>query len=189
MPGIVLLALVGAWLAAQGTVGRLGARVLSWREIRPGEVPAIEPTGAPSGPAGDVAPVPGSAPTGLGWPLHGPVTGRFGEQRATHVHEGIDIAVPTGTPIGAAGAGTVTRAGWNNGYGNYISIDHGDGLTTAYGHLFAIAAGTRVGATVTRGQEIGQVGSTGDSTGPHLHFEVRRNGQAIDPAATIGGAP
>jgi len=95
------------------------------------------------------------------------------------MHEGIDIAVGYGTPIGAASAGTVIYCGWMGGYGNLVVIDHGGGLATAYGHQSSIATGC--GQPVSRGQIIGYVGSTGHSTGPHLHFEVRVNGAPVDP--------
>ena len=95
------------------------------------------------------------------------------------MHEGIDIAAATGTPIRAAAAGTVIYAGWLGGYGNLTVIDHGGGVATAYGHQSSLAAGS--GAFVAQGQVIGYVGSTGHSTGPHLHFEVRVNGVPQDP--------
>jgi murein DD-endopeptidase MepM/ murein hydrolase activator NlpD len=95
------------------------------------------------------------------------------------MHEGIDLGAGYGTPIAAAAAGTVIYAGWLGGYGNLTVVDHGGGLATAYGHQSSIAAG--VGEQVAQGQTIGYVGSTGHSTGPHLHFEVRVNGQAVDP--------
>jgi murein DD-endopeptidase MepM/ murein hydrolase activator NlpD len=116
-------------------------------------------------------------------PVQGPVTSPFG-QRWGVLHAGIDIAAGIGTPIIAAGSGTVTRAGWNNGFGNYVSIDHGGGYSTAYGHLNSISV--RSGQSVSSGQTIGTVGSTGDSTGPHLHFEVRVNGIPKDPLEYIG---
>jgi murein DD-endopeptidase MepM/ murein hydrolase activator NlpD len=115
---------------------------------------------------------------GLVWPVLGPVTSPFG-WRWGRLHEGIDIGVPAGTPIRAAAAGTVIYAGWLGGYGNLVVIDHGGGLATAYGHQSSIAAGS--GAYVSQGQVIGYVGSTGHSTGPHLHFEVRVNGVPVDP--------
>lgn len=115
---------------------------------------------------------------GLIWPVLGPVTSPFG-WRWGRMHEGIDVAAPTGTPLLAAAAGTVIHAGWLGGYGNLVVIDHGGGLATAYAHQSAIAAGN--GASVAQGQVIGYVGSTGNSTGPHLHFEVRVNGVPQDP--------
>jgi murein DD-endopeptidase MepM/ murein hydrolase activator NlpD len=95
------------------------------------------------------------------------------------MHEGIDIAAGLGTPIRAAAAGTVIHAGWLGGYGNLVVLDHGDGLATAYAHASAILVG--VGQSVAQGQTLSLVGSTGNSTGPHLHFEVRVNGSAVDP--------
>jgi murein DD-endopeptidase MepM/ murein hydrolase activator NlpD len=115
---------------------------------------------------------------GLVWPVNGPVTSGFG-MRWGRMHEGIDIAASTGTPIRAAASGRIIYCGWMGGYGNLVAIDHGNGLSTAYGHQSAIAVGC--GQIVAQGQTIGYVGSTGHSTGPHLHFEVRVNGQAVDP--------
>jgi murein DD-endopeptidase MepM/ murein hydrolase activator NlpD len=114
----------------------------------------------------------------LGWPVSAPITSPFG-WRWGRMHEGIDLGAAYGAPIAAAGAGTVIYAGWLGGYGNLTVIDHGGGLATAYGHQSQIAV--TVGQQVARGQTIGYVGSTGHSTGPHLHFEVRVNGQAVDP--------
>ncbi|MBA3735950.1 MAG: peptidoglycan DD-metalloendopeptidase family protein [Actinobacteria bacterium] len=116
--------------------------------------------------------------SGLIWPVSGPVTSPYG-YRWGRLHAGIDIGVPNGTPIHAAAAGTVVLASWNGGYGNYTCIDHGGGLATCYAHQSAFA--TSVGATVSQGQVIGYVGNTGHSFGAHLHFEVRINGNPVDP--------
>jgi murein DD-endopeptidase MepM/ murein hydrolase activator NlpD len=123
---------------------------------------------------------PMSAPSaaGLIWPLDGLLTSGFG-YRWGRMHEGIDIAVPEGTPIRAAKGGTVIMASYNGGYGNYTCIDHGGGLSTCYAHQSAFAASA--GQSVDQGQIIGYSGNTGSSTGPHLHFEVRINGAAQDP--------
>ena len=95
------------------------------------------------------------------------------------MHEGIDIAVGQGTPVHAAAGGTVIYAGWMEGYGNLVVIDHGNGLSTAYGHNSSLASS--VGQSVAAGQVIAYSGSTGHSTGPHVHFEVRVNGAPVDP--------
>ena len=115
---------------------------------------------------------------GLIWPVQGPVTSPFG-WRWGRMHEGIDIGVPYGTPIHAAASGRVIYAGWMDGYGNLVAIDHGRGLSTAYGHQSRIAVSN--GQTVSQGQVIGYVGCTGHCFGPHLHFEVRINGTPVDP--------
>ena len=116
--------------------------------------------------------------SGLIWPVNGPVVSGFG-MRWGRMHEGIDIGVGYGTPIHAAASGTVVYSGWMDGYGNFVIIDHGGGMATAYGHQSAIAVGN--GQSVSQGQVIGYVGCTGHCFGPHLHFEVRINGSAVDP--------
>lgn len=121
--------------------------------------------------------------SGLVWPVSGPVTSGFG-WRWGRMHSGIDIAVPTGTPVVAAAGGQVISAGWMGGYGNLVVIDHGGGLATAYAHNSSVAVGG--GQSVTQGQTIAYAGSTGNSTGPHLHFEVRVNGSAVDPLGYLG---
>jgi murein DD-endopeptidase MepM/ murein hydrolase activator NlpD len=112
------------------------------------------------------------------WPVNGTFTSPFG-MRWGRLHAGIDIAAPEGTPIRAADSGSVVLAGWTGGYGNYTCISHGGSLSTCYGHQSRL--GTSVGASVSRGQVIGYVGNTGHSFGAHLHFEVRVNGQPVDP--------
>jgi murein DD-endopeptidase MepM/ murein hydrolase activator NlpD len=121
-----------------------------------------------------------STPSAAGfiWPVSGPVVSPFG-MRWGRMHEGIDIAAAYGTPIQAAASGRVVYAGWMDGYGNLVAIDHGGGLSTAYAHQSSIASG--VGQTVSQGQTIGYVGCTGHCFGPHLHFEVRVNGTPVDP--------
>jgi murein DD-endopeptidase MepM/ murein hydrolase activator NlpD len=132
-------------------------------------------TGGVALPAG---PVPPASAAGLIWPVDGILTSGFG-MRWGRMHEGIDISVPEGTPIRAAASGTVILAAYSGGYGNYTCIDHGGGLSTCYGHQsgYAVSAGEGV----VQGETIGYSGNTGSSTGPHLHFEVRVNGVAVDP--------
>jgi murein DD-endopeptidase MepM/ murein hydrolase activator NlpD len=99
------------------------------------------------------------------------------------MHEGVDFAVPPGTPIYAAAHGVVSGARPNGGYGNWIRIDHADGVATAYGHLSRFARGIKPGVSVVRGELVGFSGNTGRSTGPHLHFEVLTDGKPVDPLA------
>jgi murein DD-endopeptidase MepM/ murein hydrolase activator NlpD len=117
-------------------------------------------------------------------PARGVLTSGFGYRwhpifRIRRMHTGIDIAAPRGTPVMAAASGGVLYTGWFGGYGKIVVLDHGGGVSTLYGHLSAILVPK--GRRVTRGQVIGRVGSTGYSTGPHVHFEVRINGRPVDP--------
>lgn len=125
-------------------------------------------------------PVPGRLTSGFGERFH-PILGfvRF--------HDGVDLAAASGTPIVAAADGKVLSAGWAGGYGRAVVIAHADGLETKYGHMSRISA--YAGESVSRGEVIGFVGSSGLSTGPHLHFEVLRNGQPVNPMSVraIGG--
>jgi murein DD-endopeptidase MepM/ murein hydrolase activator NlpD len=133
---------------------------------------------ATSGPrVADPGPVGKVSGAGLIWPVRGPVTSGFG-MRWGRMHEGIDISAATGTPIRAAKAGTVTFAGTMGGYGNAVIISHGGGLSTLYAHQSRLAVS---GGSVSQGEVIGYVGSTGHSTGPHLHFETRVNGTPQNP--------
>jgi murein DD-endopeptidase MepM/ murein hydrolase activator NlpD len=127
-----------------------------------------------------VAPTSGAAVSSAGmiWPVSGPVTSGFG-WRWGRMHEGVDIAGGSGTPIAASATGTVIVAGPTGGYGNLVVVDHGGGLSTAYAHLSSIAVS--VGQPVGQGSVVGGMGTTGHSTGVHLHFEVRVNGAAVDP--------
>jgi murein DD-endopeptidase MepM/ murein hydrolase activator NlpD len=115
---------------------------------------------------------------GLIWPVNGPITSPFG-WRWGRMHQGIDIGVGYGTPIHAAASGTVIYCGWEEGYGNLTVLDHGGNLATAYGHQSSIAVAC--GQQVAQGDVIGYVGCTGHCTGPHLHFEVRVDGNPVDP--------
>jgi murein DD-endopeptidase MepM/ murein hydrolase activator NlpD len=150
--------------------------------------PPAPATGPKPGPPS--APAPGPRPastTGNGrfiWPVNGSVGSGFGPRihpisGGSRMHSGVDIGASSGTPIKAADEGVVVMAGPNGGYGNWTLIDHGGGLATGYGHQSSI--GVSRGQRVSRGEVIGRVGSTGASTGPHLHWEVRVNGNPVDP--------
>ena len=115
--------------------------------------------------------------SGFIWPVNGPVVSGYG-MRWGRMHMGIDIAAGYGTPIVASASGTVISAGYMGGYGNLVIVDHGGGLSTAYAHMSSIGVG---GGGVSQGQVLGYVGCTGHCFGPHLHFEVRVNGSAVDP--------
>jgi len=125
----------------------------------------------------------GVSAAGLIWPVDGVVVSGYG-MRWGRLHEGIDITAASGTPIRAAAAGTVIHSGWLGGYGLLVVIDHGNGLATAYAHNSSNLVS--VGARVEQGQTIALVGSTGNSSGPHVHFEVRVNGVAVDPLLYLG---
>ncbi len=126
----------------------------------------------------------GTTTIGFSWPAAGKLTSRFG-RRWGRMHKGIDIAGPVGTPINAAADGTVISAGWNSGgYGNLVELKHSDGTTTRYGHNSRISVS--VGQTVRQGQQLAEMGSTGHSTGSHVHFEIRpTGGSAVNPIAYL----
>ena len=118
------------------------------------------------------------------WPAAGYVSSPYGLRfNGTEFHQGIDIAADMGAPIVATADGVVTAAGWNGGYGNMVDVDHGGGIVTRYGHASAVAV--TVGQQVRRGEVIAYVGSTGRSTGPHVHYEVRVDGQPVNPAGYL----
>lgn len=124
------------------------------------------------------------------WPVDGTLTSPYGIRRSgpgLALHRGVDISVPTGTPVRAMAPGRVAFAGTMRGYGKVIIIDHGRGLRTVYAHLsdLHVATGDEVGGRPV----IGLSGSTGRSSGPHLHFEVQRRGGAEDPVPLLGGTP
>lgn len=119
------------------------------------------------------------------WPINGKLTDGFGERdnpfggTSSEFHEGQDIAAPKGTPIAVTADGTVIFAGWMRGYGQVVAVSHGDNIATRYGHLSEIEVS--VGQTLRRGEQLGCVGSTGRSTGSHLHYEVRVDDRPVNP--------
>lgn len=130
-----------------------------------------------------------SCPAALSVALTPPVAGAelisgFGERDGAF-HEGLDLAAPEGTPVCAALPGTVAEAGWSDSYGYTVLLDHGNGIQTRYAHCSALEVSA--GQEAARGQEIARVGSTGDSSGPHLHFELSLGGAACDPLPLLGG--
>src|SRR5215203_1358550 len=162
----VMRAQSAAGIGVDGLAGPATIRSLRGRGTAP-SAPAVHAPG-PGGPVRFYRPVPG------------PIADGFGAPRSGHLHQGLDFPVPYGTPVEAAGVGTVTFAGYNaGGFGNLVVVQHRLGYTTWYAHLSSIT--TSVGAAVEGGTQIGLVGSTGYSTGPHLHFEVRRYDTPIDP--------
>ncbi|MEA2704073.1 MAG: hypothetical protein QOD63_2018 [Actinomycetota bacterium] len=146
--------------------------LLQSRAAAAASAPASDEGDGDSGGGGNVS------ASGLIWPVSGPVTSGFGV-RWGRLHAGIDIAPGYGTPVHAAKGGTVIMAGTNGGYGNCVIIDHGGGLTTLYGHMSKLTVND--GESVKQGEQIGNVGSTGSSTGPHLHFETRIGGNPQNP--------
>ncbi|HYH03068.1 MAG TPA: peptidoglycan DD-metalloendopeptidase family protein [Bacillota bacterium] len=118
------------------------------------------------------------------WPVRGRISSDFGWRyhpvlKRKKYHNGLDLAVPSGTPVKAADSGVVLVSGWQGGYGNFVAIDHGKGVSTCYGHNSRLLV--RVGQQVEKGDQIAVSGNTGLSTGPHLHFEVRINGNPVNP--------
>jgi murein DD-endopeptidase MepM/ murein hydrolase activator NlpD len=142
---------------------------------------------APDGRAGPATvaalagPVP-SSPLRLAWPLAGPLGDGFGP-RGDRFHAGIDVIAPLGAPVAAAAGGRVTWVGFRDGWGMLVVVAHADGVRTFYAHLSA--ASVRLGERVSTGTRVGLVGATGDASGPHLHFEVRVRGAAVDPLSGL----
>lgn len=169
---------VGEWESAIADLAAADAELTEF-------IQAEEAAAAAAAGGGSTAPAPGSSSvSGFQWPVGGSVTSGFGYRihpiyGTRRLHQGLDISGGSGTPIAAAKGGTVISAGWRGGYGNAVVISHGDGVTTLYAHQSSMNVSN--GQQVSRGDIIGWVGSTGASTGPHLHFEVRINGSAVDP--------
>jgi murein DD-endopeptidase MepM/ murein hydrolase activator NlpD len=165
----------GGWFSA-ATVGmeqpvELVARLRAAQQAKLAAVAQVLTTPPP--------PVPVvAAPTPFIWPAKGPITSPFG-RRWGRAHTGIDIDAPTGSAIIAAQAGTVTLAGWKNGYGNTVIVDHGHGISTLYAHQSRL--GVRTGQHVDQGQYLGNVGATGNVTAAHLHYEVLVGGVPRNP--------
>lgn len=151
-------------------IQRLIAEAEAQQQSAPAQAPAVTGTGRL------VRPVAGPMTSPFGWRIH-PV------YRTRRFHAGLDFGVATGTPVGAADRGTVLYSGWYGGYGYTVILNHGNGLTTLYAHNSSLLV--RQGQTVQRGQAIARSGSTGLSTGPHVHFEVRVQGQPVDPRRYI----
>lgn len=180
-------AIMAAEDAANATIDKLVAELEAERAAAVAAAAAAAASGGSGGGGGSA-----NASGSFLWPVasYVYVSSRFGlrihpitGQKKTHT--GIDIASNQGTAVYASDGGTVTLAGWNGGYGNCIMIDHGNGYVTLYGHLSSISVSE--GQNVTQGSTIGAVGSTGNSTGPHLHFEVLKNGTRIDPEQFFSG--
>jgi murein DD-endopeptidase MepM/ murein hydrolase activator NlpD len=161
---VALVVTVTAFAAVVGSRGDSGAR---GRGVR---VASLAPAGYPSPPR-DAERDADRPSDDLHWPLHGEVTGGFGEARGGHMHEGVDIPMPEGTPIRAAANGTVVMRELQDGYGKYTCVAHVK-ITTCYGHQSRFR--TKLGAKVEQGEVIGEVGATGNAPVTHLHFEVRR---------------
>ncbi|HEX2128250.1 MAG TPA: peptidoglycan DD-metalloendopeptidase family protein [Solirubrobacterales bacterium] len=158
----------------EGNIERLEGDISDIQADIQARIQAATETSTAPLPAG---PIQGGS-SGYIWPVNGPVTSPFGP-RWGRMHEGVDIAVPAGTPIRAVAGGRVILAAYTSGYGNYTCIDHGGGLSSCYAHQSSYA--TSQGASVSQGEVIGYVGCTGSCFGDHLHFEIRVNGAAVDP--------
>lgn len=168
---------IAAALAAEQATASSAAYQAVWEQVQ-----LLGDDGPGGGAPAFANPLPGAELT----QPYGPTTFVFEPPYAgfAHFHTGVDVSTAAGTPVLAAASGVVLLAGYNpGGYGNYVVVGHAGGFDTLYGHLAAIAV--RTGQTVAAGDPIGAEGSTGNSTGPHLHFEVRRSGQPVDPAAYV----
>lgn len=194
----VLLACLGSGCAARPAAV---ARSEPSGHTEPDLVEPIPNSGGLSGKSEQGAPIPGKPPPAaraksasaeretvgdLNWPLRGVLYGRFG-RHGREVHDGIDLAAPVGTLVKTAGPGTVVYAGEQRGYGLIAIVEHPNGLTTLYAHNHDLRVKT--GQQVRAGQVIASVGESGRTTGPHLHFEVRRDGVPVDPIPHLGPIP
>jgi len=194
MQSIVILAHKFGRVASMGLVGVLAAGFALNTAVA--ETPLVESqvvvtVPAPIASVTETIPVVETQHITFASPLPGfAINSRFGFRKlpgeAGRMHQGIDFAAPSGSPIRASARGVVLSAGSSPTYGNYVEIDHGEGVTTFYAHMTRRAAGLKVGDRVDAGLVIGYVGSTGHSTGPHLHFELRQNERKFDPAKVLG---
>jgi murein DD-endopeptidase MepM/ murein hydrolase activator NlpD len=160
-------------------IGATDVQLMRW--IRDGKVGWVDATGTAAQAEAMRMPVSGAISSSFGMRFH-PI---LHHQR---FHRGVDLRATWGTPIRASADGTITFAGWSGGYGRQVRIGHSDGLATSYSHMSRIAAAA--GMRVHRGEVIGYVGSSGLSTGPHVHYEVFKNGRPVNPATIryVGGA-
>ena len=163
---------------ATASTGRIAATTSDGWSSKPTKAPvSVHQHAPPAPPPGTTAPS-----DQLIWPVRGPITGKFGEDRGSHYHAGLDISASGGTPIKAAADGIVVLREFTSGYGNYTCVAHAS-ITTCYAHQSKF--GTTKGAAVKQGETIGYVGNTGNSRGNHLHLEVRRGtkawGTPLDP--------
>ncbi|WP_324669693.1 peptidoglycan DD-metalloendopeptidase family protein [Geochorda subterranea] len=174
-PGDTLWSVARRFGISYEALQRINA-IMDPRALRPGQLLWLpsRPTVAGSG-----------AGVSFDWPVTGPITSEYGWRAnpfggsAREFHEGLDIAVPSGTPVKAAAPGVVLQAGWMDGFGYGVVIDHGGGVQSLYGHLSRV--GVRAGQAVARGEVIAWSGSTGRSTGPHLDFRIKIDGKTVDP--------
>lgn len=156
-------------------------------EIRAAPAPRAGPRVQARSVSGRLSERPRLATQGLlQWPLRGVLYGRFGK-KGREPHDGIDLAAPEGTPVRTARAGRILYAGEQKGYGNIVIVDHGDNLMTLYAHNRDLRV--RTGQKVRDGQVVATVGQSGKTSGPHLHFEVRREGLPVDPLDFLGALP
>lgn len=177
-----------AGLAAAGVLAAAGAI----NTAAAGAPTADNPSPVASVPADPIPDlIVGPPPVVFSTPMPGyRINSRFGYRKLPgekgRMHEGVDFAAPSGRPIQCAAAGKVLRAGVSPSYGNFVEVDHGDGVTTFYAHMSRRARSAVAGTLVSAGDVLGYVGSTGHSTGPHLHFELRKNERQFDPMRVLG---
>jgi hypothetical protein len=172
------------WLEVRVPSGARSGRVVVVDAYGTRSRPSANAVRIPAPPPPPPSASPGAGSLGMPLPKGWILTSTFWEQRSYERHPGVDLAISTGTPILAAGAGTVTTAAPSGGYGNYICVRHSSTLSTCYAHASEMLVSA--GDTVRRGQTIGRVGCTGNCTGPHLHYEVRVKGAVVCPAPWVG---